>query len=171
MFPTVINCTDNKKRKASFHCSSTSTNFFCCQPRLWEASTTSSLPVACSLLKYHNLGLYNTISMDRPRRSTRQPVKAPQLVRPEPPRVAKRKSAAEVDPEKMLKTLLESSKSDLVSLDMNVRMCFALERIIFGLFSCNRLDLRITGNSMQEFTRISSITTLGLYFLRTPKLS
>ncbi|KAF8966806.1 Asx homology domain-containing protein [Flammula alnicola] len=59
--------------------------------------------------------------MDRPRRSVRNPVKAPQLLVPEPvARVIKRKSTPEaVDPEKQLKILLESSKSDLVSLDMN----------------------------------------------------
>ncbi|KAF9554241.1 hypothetical protein CPC08DRAFT_727305 [Agrocybe pediades] len=57
--------------------------------------------------------------MDRPRRTIRQPVKAPQLVGPEPaPRVSKRKATPEVDPEKFIKTILESSKSDLVFLDM-----------------------------------------------------
>ncbi|KDR66165.1 hypothetical protein GALMADRAFT_259624 [Galerina marginata CBS 339.88] len=58
--------------------------------------------------------------MDRPRRTVRQPVKAPQLVAPEPvPRVIKQKPTPEIDPEKFIKTLLESSKSDLVSLDMH----------------------------------------------------
>lgn len=109
--------------------------------------------------------------MDRPRRSTRQPVKAPQLVRPEPPpRVIKRKPAAEVDPEKMLKTLLESSKSDLVSLDMNVRRCFA-DGTHFYLFFWKSNFSTNHGNLMDDFLRISSIITPGLYSLRTQKLA
>jgi hypothetical protein len=58
--------------------------------------------------------------MDRPRRTTRQPVKtAKVLVAPDPaPRIAKRK----VDPEQRLNTLLESSKSELVSMELPVRI-------------------------------------------------
>ena len=58
--------------------------------------------------------------MDRPRRTTRQPVKTTKvLVASEPtPRVAKRK----VDPEQRLNTLLESSKSELVSMELPVRI-------------------------------------------------
>ena len=58
--------------------------------------------------------------MDRPRRTTRQPVKTTKvLVAPEPaPRVAKRK----LDPEQRLTTLLESSKSELVSMELPVRI-------------------------------------------------
>lgn len=92
--------------------------------------------------------------MDRPRRSTRAPIKAPQLVVPlpepkpesepladdtnptstsRPARVYKRKvppdveekakstaTGPPVDQEKMFKTLIQSSKSQLVSMDMNV---------------------------------------------------
>ena len=58
--------------------------------------------------------------MDRPRRTTRQPVKTTKiLVAPDPaPRVAKRK----LDPEQRLNILLESSKSDLVSMELPVRI-------------------------------------------------
>ena len=58
--------------------------------------------------------------MDRPRRTTRQPVKTTKvLVGPDPaPRVAKRK----VDPEQRLNTLLESSKSEFVSMELPVRI-------------------------------------------------
>ncbi|PPQ67621.1 hypothetical protein CVT26_006831 [Gymnopilus dilepis] len=56
--------------------------------------------------------------MDRPRRSARQPVKAPTLVAPESSQKAKPKPAQEADPEKTFNMLMESSKSDLVSLDM-----------------------------------------------------
>jgi hypothetical protein len=56
--------------------------------------------------------------MDRPRRTTRQPVKtAKVVVASDPaPRVAKRK----VDPEQRLNILLESSKSELTSMDLPV---------------------------------------------------
>ena len=59
--------------------------------------------------------------MDRPRRTTRQPVKTTKiLVAPDPaPRVvAKRK----VDPEQRLNTLLENSKSELTSMELPVRI-------------------------------------------------
>jgi hypothetical protein len=58
--------------------------------------------------------------MDRPRRTTRQPIKtAKVLVSSDPtPRVAKRK----VDPEQRLNILLESSKSDLASMELPVRI-------------------------------------------------
>ena len=58
--------------------------------------------------------------MDRPRRTTRQPVKTTKvLVAPDPaPRVAKRK----LDPEQRLNTLLESSKSEFVSMELPVRI-------------------------------------------------
>lgn len=58
--------------------------------------------------------------MDRPRRSTRPPAKAPTLVTAVSQRAPKRKAPAEVDPQKQLNTLLHSSKSDLASLDMTV---------------------------------------------------
>lgn len=58
--------------------------------------------------------------MDRPRRTTRQPVRtAKVLLASDPaPRVAKRK----VDPEQRLNTLLESSKSELTSMELPVRI-------------------------------------------------
>ena len=59
--------------------------------------------------------------MDRPRRTTRQPVKTTKILvaPPDPaPRVAKRK----LDPEQRLNILLESSKSDLVSMELPVRI-------------------------------------------------
>lgn len=63
------------------------------------------------------------VIMDRPRRSTRQPAKAPTLVATAvSQRAPKRKAPAEVDPQKQLHTLLHSSKSDLASLDMTVRV-------------------------------------------------
>jgi len=72
-------------------------------------------------------------TMDRPRRSARQPIKGPTLITPESPvRVIKRKPAtttantAEIDPEKQLKILLTSSKSDLVSLEMTVSTSIVL---------------------------------------------
>ena len=60
--------------------------------------------------------------MDRPRRTTRQPIKAAKsLVVSDPaPRLAKRK--VPVDPEQRLNTLLESSKSDLASMELPVRI-------------------------------------------------
>ena len=73
--------------------------------------------------------------MDRPRRSARQPVKAPTLVAPESSQKAKPKPAQEADPEKTFKMLMESSKSDLVSLDMQVCI-LACERLSFCLVSC-----------------------------------
>lgn len=71
--------------------------------------------------------------MERPRRSARQPIKAPTLVASEPSRPVKRRPTPEVDPEKTFKTLLESSKSDLASLDMHVCVS-AGERPSFVLF-------------------------------------
>lgn len=67
--------------------------------------------------------------MDRPRRTTRQPIKtAKVLVTSDPaPRAAKRK----VDPEQRLNALLESSKSELASMELPVRIpvtwkCFSM---------------------------------------------
>ena len=62
--------------------------------------------------------------MDRPRRTTRQPVKtAKVLVTSDPaPRAAKRK----VDPEQRLNTLLENSKSELASMELPVRIPLTL---------------------------------------------
>lgn len=59
-------------------------------------------------------------TMDRPRRTTRQPIKtAKVLVTSDPtPRVAKRK----VDPEQRLNILLESSKSELALMELPVRI-------------------------------------------------
>ena len=58
--------------------------------------------------------------MDRPRRTTRQPVKSYKLlVASDPaPRAARRK----VDPEQRLNTLLESSKSELATIELPVRI-------------------------------------------------
>jgi DNA topoisomerase VI subunit B len=62
--------------------------------------------------------------MDRPRRTVRPTAKLAQALAPEPKvpaRTTKAKPAPDpVDPQKQLKMLLESSKSDLVSLDMHV---------------------------------------------------
>ena len=55
--------------------------------------------------------------MDRPRRTTRQPVKTTKVL-VAPNRVAKRKA----DPEQRLNTLLESSKSEFVSMELPVRI-------------------------------------------------
>ncbi|KIM37513.1 hypothetical protein M413DRAFT_423424 [Hebeloma cylindrosporum] len=57
--------------------------------------------------------------MDRPRRTVRQPIKPPQTVAPEPIARPTKRRLPTPDPADYLKTLLESSKSDLVSLDMN----------------------------------------------------
>ncbi|PPR01543.1 hypothetical protein CVT24_001854 [Panaeolus cyanescens] len=57
--------------------------------------------------------------MDRPRRSTRQPAKEPKVVANEgTSQPTKRKVSEPVDPEKQLKTLLQSSKSELASIEI-----------------------------------------------------
>lgn len=73
--------------------------------------------------------------MDRPCQSAHQPVEVPQLVAPEPaPQVSKRKPTHEVNAAMLVKTLLESPESDLVSLDMHVHIS-AGERSPFCLVS------------------------------------
>jgi hypothetical protein len=62
-------------------------------------------------------GVYD---MDRPRRTTRQPAKIAKALAEPAPRVAAAKR--KVDPEQRLNTLLESSKSELVSMELPVRI-------------------------------------------------
>lgn len=59
--------------------------------------------------------------MDRPRRTLRQTTRSVQPLTEPVVRPVKRKATPEpIDPQKQLKTLLESAKSDLVALDMHV---------------------------------------------------
>ena len=81
--------------------------------------------------------------MDRPRRTLRQPVKSHQTVTSDPaPRVTKRK----VYPEQGLNALLESSKSELTSMELPVRISLAFNVEVLSLgnvSSCDHTKLQV----------------------------
>jgi hypothetical protein len=91
--------------------------------------------VPCKAYVAHDHSFIQTIivTMDRPRRTVRQPIKPPQTIAPEPTARATKRSLPTPDPADHLKMLLESTKSDLVSLDMNVRTCVIFPVFCLGL--------------------------------------
>lgn len=86
-----------------------------------------------SLARDHSFIQTIIVTMDRPRRTVRQPIKPPQTIAPEPTVRATKRSLPTPDPVDHLKTLLESTKSDLVSLDMNV--CISVSFMFFAWVS------------------------------------
>ena len=80
--------------------------------------------------------------MDRPRRTTRQPLKSYKILTASHPatHVTRRKA----DPEQRLNALLENSKSELALMDLSVRTSPAFEVSFLGnVSSCDHAKLQV----------------------------